>query len=383
MERIKHINPHRFEWCCSDRGVTLDQCAKETGIAPRTLERAMDGESVLSFAQLSKLAAYFGRGVLFFLESEPVDDEVVHTPQFRTLANQKPELTPRLKAFIERVENARAIYLDLLAEMDRDDFARFIPPDVDGKSPQEAGHIAREWLRLGDTNDFVSYRQAAEANGILVVRSNGYAGQWQIAKESPILGFSLYFPEFPVIVVKKQVAEARQVFTLMHELGHLLLHRTSHIDDINDFGAQDGVERDANAFAGALLVPDYFLAQIADGDRPQGVEQLDDWLRPYCRVWGVSTEVILRRLTDGGRLPRRIYNDYRGWRDQQQAPEPDDGGSRVWRHREPIHIFGDPFVRTVLTALSAKRITLAKASRFLDNLTVARIHELERFYAGV
>ena len=81
------------------------------------------------------------------------------------------------------------------------------------------------------TNTFESYRNAIKTRGLLVFRTNGYAGNWQIAKESPICGFALYDPVLPVIVVKKQDASSRQTFTLMHELGHVLLHRTSSIDD--------------------------------------------------------------------------------------------------------------------------------------------------------
>ena len=37
-----------------------------------------------------------------------------------------------------------------------------------------------------------------------------------------------------MIVIKKQPWEPQQSFTLMHELGHLLLHKTSSIDDEHD-----------------------------------------------------------------------------------------------------------------------------------------------------
>jgi Zn-dependent peptidase ImmA (M78 family) len=44
----------------------------------------------------------------------------------------------------------------------------------------------------------------------------------------------------------------------MHELGHVLLHKTSSIDDDADLYSREGHEREANAFAGYLLVPDDF-----------------------------------------------------------------------------------------------------------------------------
>jgi Zn-dependent peptidase ImmA (M78 family) len=383
MERIQSINPDRLAWCCADRGVTLEACAAEVGIAAANLEKVMAGEPGLTFNQLRKLAEFFGRGVLFFLEPGPVDEAQVHTPQFRTLANQKPELSARVKALIERVEKQRAIFLSLREELDDADLPRFAPPDLVGLDIPAAARAVRQWLGLADTNDFESYRRAVEAKGLLVFQSNGYNGKWQIAKESPILGFSLYDPECPVIVIKKLAAESRQCFTLMHELGHLLLHKTSSIDDERDLHSHEGMERDANAFAGHLLVPDAFLKSIRDAERPAEVAGFDDWLAEQRKAWGVSGEVILLRLLDARRLPRRDYDAYRAWRDQPVRANEEDRGNRKWRHREPKHVFGDTFVRTVLDALGARHITLNKASSYLDNLKIKDVHLLERHYAGV
>lgn len=383
MERIQSINPDRLAWCCADRGVTLEACAAEVGIAAANLEKVMTGKPGLTFNQLRKLAEFFGRGVLFFLEPGPVDEAQVHTPQFRTLANQKPELSARVKALIERVERQRAIFLSLREELDDADLPRFVPPDLTGLDIPAAARAVRQWLGLADTNDFESYRRAVEAKGLLVFQSNGYNGKWQIAKESPILGFSLYDPECPVIVVKKQPAESRQCFTLMHELGHLLLHKTSSIDDERDMHSHEGMERDANAFAGHLLVPDAFLKSIRDAERPAEAAGFDDWLVEQRKAWGVSGEVVLLRLLDAGRLSRRDYAAYRNWRDQPMGNPEEAGGSRAYRHREPKHVFGDTFVRTVLDSLGARHITLAKASGYLDNLKIKDVHLLERHYAGV
>jgi Zn-dependent peptidase ImmA (M78 family) len=383
MERIQWINPERLAWCCADRGVTLEECVAEVGIAKANLDKVMAGEPGLTFNQLRKLAEFFGRGVLFFLEPGPVEEAQMHTPQFRTLANQKPELSARVKALIERVERQRAIFLSLREELDDADLPRFAPPDLMGLTIPEAACEVRQWLGLAETNDFESYRRAVEAKGLLVFQSNGYNGKWQIAKESPILGFSLYDPECPVIVVKKLATESRQCFTLMHELGHLLLHRTSSIDDERDLHSHEGMERDANAFAGHLLVPDTFLISVRDAERPTDPADFDDWLAQQRKALGVSGEVILLRLLDAGRLQRRDYDAYRAWRDRPVASREEPGGSRAYRHREPMHVFGDIFVRTVLDSLSARHITLTKASSYLDNLKIKDVHRLERFYAGV
>ena len=382
MERIHSINPERIMWCCADRGLTLDGLAATVGIAQASIEHVMDGEGGLTFNQLSKLADFFGRGVLFFLETAPVDEEQAHTPAFRTLANQKPELSVKVKSLIERVERQRAVYLSLRDELDNPDLPKFSLPKIPTNNPSKAASAAREWLKLGDENSFDSYRAAIEDKGILVFRSNGYNGKWQIAKESPILGFTLFDPTCPVIVVKKQEWEPQQSFTLMHELGHLLLHRTSSIDDEQDMQSRQGYESEANAFAGQILVPEAFLVGIDDTDRPDDVAEYDAWLARQRKAWGVSGEVILRRLLDSGRLSQANYAAYRKWRTNLVIPQADAGGARH-RHREPKHIFGNTFVRTVLDALSGRYITLTKASSYLDGLKINDLHQLERHYAGL
>ncbi len=382
MERIQSINPERIIWCCADYGITPGALASELGIAAASMERVMAGKDGMTFNQLRKVAQYFGRGVLFLLDDEPVDEAQVHTTQFRTLANQKPDLSPSLKKLIERVEKQRAVYLSLLEDLDETEQFRFNPPKLPHRDLREAARIARKWLGLAEENNFETYRLAVEARGLLVFRSNGYNGKWQIPKQNPILGFTLYDSTCPVIFIKKQPWEPHQSFTLMHELGHLLLHKASSIDDERDLQSLQGRERDSNAFAGHLLVPDFFLANIRDADRPDEVTQYDVWLERQRKAWGVSGEVILRRLLDTGRLPESQYLAYRQWRAKSTTPQK-DSGNRMYRYREPKHVFGDTFVRTVLTALNTRHITLAKASSYLDSLKIKDLHKLENFYAGL
>lgn len=381
MERIHSINPERILWCCQDRGITLDDLAADTGISKGALERAVHRERALTFGQLRRVAGYFGRGVLFFFDQDDAQAEVVHTPQFRTLSNQKTALSPKIKIIIERAERQRDIFLALREEIS-DEESTFNPPRLP-RGVALAAAAARVWLGLKEENDFASFREAIQAKGILVFRSNGYNGKWQIPAESPILGFNLFDVRCPVIVVRKERSEERQAFTLMHELAHVLLHRSSSIDDASDFNSHEGHERDANHFAGLVLVPDAFLAKIDIATRPLDVSEFKEWLHPFTRRWGVSAEVVLRRLMDTDRLPREEYASYRDWQGQQPVPPLEGQAVRTYRYREPTHLFGTAFVRTVLDSLISRKITLTRASAYLDDIKVADVHKLERHYAGV
>ena len=81
----------------------------------------VDGRG-LTFAQLRKLADYFGRGALFFLDQGPVDENRVHSVQYRTLTNQKPEISNAIRKLIERAERQRELYLALREELHAEDY---------------------------------------------------------------------------------------------------------------------------------------------------------------------------------------------------------------------------------------------------------------------
>lgn len=381
MERID-FNHARIGWCCRESGISLRTLASETGVAEATLSKAAEGERGLSIAQLKRIADYFGRGVLFFMEEGEANPVTIHTAAFRSIANQKPTINNKLRNLIERAERQRDIYLDLVSDIENEDIARFAPPKI-SENVKEAAHATREWLCLKKHSTFEQYRTAVEAKGILVFRSNGYHGQWQIAKENPVLGFSLYSEECPLIFVKKQYVETLQTFTLMHELGHILLHNESSIDDDGDFHNASGHEKEANEFAGLVLVPDSFLRLIELGSKPDDAEDFDDWLEPQRKAWGVSGEVIIRRLRDEGLIRNDEYEAYRSYRARLKMPELDQSGNRAFRHREPKHIFGDGFVRVVLDSLNARNISLAKASTYLDGIKIRDIDSLKEFYVGI
>jgi Zn-dependent peptidase ImmA (M78 family)/DNA-binding XRE family transcriptional regulator len=382
MEKAQTVNPQRIAWCSMAEGLSVEDLAHEVHIAPDTLNRVMQGEDALSIKQLRNIAKHFNRGMLFFLDPTPVDEARLHSPQFRTISNQKPALPARLSALIERMEQQREVYMGLLEDLSEDASRPWYPDELrlDTLTIKQAAKATRDWLGLGDDNDndLGSMRRAVEARNILVFISNGYAGRWQIPKKDPVRGFSLYFPSYPVVAIKKQATEGPQAFTLMHELAHLLLHRQSFIDDETDFFSYRGKEKDANAFAGNLLVPDRFLDHLdLNQFAVTDLTSYDGFFKPHCKRWVVSTEVILRRLFDEGRLAGDRYQAYRNWKQSLPAPATGTGGSR-YRYKEPLRIFGEPFVRTVLDALHGKQITLARASTYLDGLKISDLHRLEQ-----
>lgn len=380
MDKIDNINVERIMWCCANARISTDDLAQRSGIANTTLDKLLAKEDSITFKQLKKVADLFNRGVLFFLEDGPVNEEQLFTAAFRTIANQKFDLDLNTRALIERAERQREIYLSLIEDRE-DELQRFSHPELP-EEPEHAASLVREWLQLTERNDFSTFRSAVEKKGILVFLTNGYQGRWQTPKANPVIGFSLYHEYFPLIVVKKASHEARQSFTLIHELAHILIHRKSMVDEEKDLFSHAGKERAANQFAANLLVPLAFLNSIEMSQKPDEPELIDDWLRPYRNRWGVSTEALLLRLLSVGRLEQSEYDNYKAWHQARPAID-EPRGTRLYRHREPRNVFGDPYVRSVLDALDQEKITLNKASKFLDGLKVTDIRKLEHYCASL
>lgn len=382
MERLEAFNAQRLQWCMTDAQIDIAHLARDVGISERTLVRAMEGEIGLTFVQLQKLGKHFGRTPLFFLEAGPPEPQQIRSPQFRTLLNQQHNLDEKIKRIIQLAEWQREAYIDLLDELDAEGRIQFDPPDLTNATPISAARQARQWLRLENENTFEQFRSAVEGRGILVFRTNGYAGKWQIPSAHPTIGFSLYHSSYPIIVVRKESVEARQTFTMAHELGHLLLFRESTIDSVESLSSHARKERIANEFAGHFLVPQEKLDEIDASSLSGEPEILESQLQSFRRLWGVSTDTILIRLIASNRLEQVVYDEFKAWRDNRPTEET-QGGSREWRHREPKHILGDNYVRAVLQALDANKLTLVKASKYLDDLKLTDLKQLERYYAGV
>ena len=378
MERIQSVNLDRIEWACAEYGMTLEQLSPMARVSESAVKHLAAGDGIIP-NNLQKIAEFLGHGVLFFVEQGPVETDSIYTPQFRTILNRKPHLSPTLRKFVQRVEKQRETYI-ALQEAISEPGVSFTPPDM--ASPANGPQLARDWLNLSTRNNFEISRKKVEEKGVLVFLSNGYNGKWQIPKDDPILGFSVYHDSYPIVVIKKE-SEQRQLFTLMHELAHLIIHKASWVDDEDDLHSHSAQEQEASSLAGRVLVPDAVLESVRDQDKPSSVTEYDNWLANLRGIHGVSGEVILRRLLDSGRLLQEHYTAYRQSKNETTG-DGREGGNRSYRHREPIHIFGDTFVRTVFEALQAKEITLARASGYLDNLRIQDVHELEQYcYAHV
>lgn len=376
-EAISHINFRRIEWCCRDANTSLEVLCSALKIPLAKLQ-----QGPLTYNQLKKVAKHFGYSPLFFLEKGLPQSESIHSPAFRTLADQSADQSVRmdtkLNKLIKQVEWHRDIYISL--QEDLEEPTSFQPPRLSGNIEQKSA-IVREWLGLSTNSryDFADYRELIESKGILVFKSMGYNGPWQFKNEN-VAGFLIQHPKVPAIFIRK-TSYPMQTFTLFHELGHLLLHDTSCFDSEQNLASNTSrrIEREANQFAGDCLVPPSLLKDIWI---PKNPEQYRSAFSAIAKNLGVSVEAILVSLQQQNDI---TWDDYSAWK-KWEVRQSNNGEiveyekpkiPRTYRYREPGKIFGDRYVGTVLSAHHSGLVTINKASDYLDHLKLSDIKKLD------
>lgn len=116
--------------------------------------------------------------------------------------------------------------------------------------------------------------------------------------------------DFAVIGVNSTHHPRRQRFTIAHEIGHLMLHRGRKVtvdsglrvdyrDDSGNPSIQE--ERDANAFAASLLMPEALIQQAAE-PHVRGGATRGTLVSALAKTFEVSEEAMGYRLLNLGFL---------------------------------------------------------------------------------
>jgi Zn-dependent peptidase ImmA (M78 family) len=222
-------------------GLSLRDLAGKTGnyITAQAISKYENRQSTPGSAVLDKLSQALGLNVGYFFRDAEIDVQLSE-PVYRKRPTIK---TSTLKAISAKVKSRLEIYLEIEDMYPEKRFKKFSMPINNIRTIKRSKDIEKlaNWLRrdweLGN-NPIGNLTRTLEDRGLKVVT---------IEASEDIDGFSCWANNtIPVIVVNGKFPTDRLRFSIAHELGHLLI-RTSDSDNI---------ERYANRFAGAFLVPE-------------------------------------------------------------------------------------------------------------------------------
>jgi Zn-dependent peptidase ImmA (M78 family)/DNA-binding XRE family transcriptional regulator len=145
-----------------------------------------------------------------------------------------------------------------------------------------------------------------------------------IAAKLPIEGeridaFSFWNGPRPFIfLASEKESAARGRFDVAHEIGHLVLHQGVGQEEIEDPKALKRIEKDADRFAGALLLPRESFPNEIFTTRLEAFVELK-------KRWKVAIQAMVYRCKDLG-----IFDDYQITNLYKQI------SARRWRTKEPL-----------------------------------------------
>lgn len=118
--------------------------------------------------------------------------------------------------------------------------------------------------------------------------------------ERKILGFAQLREEERIIFVNSSVILSREIFSVAHEIGHMVLHINDQqciIEDM-DFAESSEIEAEANYFAACLLMPEEKVQKYIDVelDSKDGASYNTLDVARIMSAFNVSFEVVLNRL---------------------------------------------------------------------------------------
>jgi Zn-dependent peptidase ImmA (M78 family) len=354
------VTPAVIRWARMRAGLSIADASK----AFKRIQEWEEGDTSPTYPQLEQLADALKVPIaVFFFPGPPQVPDIAET--FRTLAEADFEHIPSKVRLLLR--KGKALQLNLMELTGGSNPAtRLITRDLAFNADTNLRQMAeavRAYLGVAlddqrawpdDDTALKNWRDAFVRAGIYVFK--------EAFRVDEFSGFCLYDDIFPIIFVNNSSAKTRQIFTLIHELAHLLFH-TSGIHTIHDEFipnlASDAqrLEILCNRFAAEFLLPEHEFAAAM-----QGQAATEASAERLAALFHVSREFVFRRFLDRRWIDQRTYDEAaQRWSGQRQGGGP--GGDYYWTK---LAYLGRDYVALALTQYRQNRIDETQLADYLD-----------------
>lgn len=327
-------------------GLTLEELSSKTQISKQTLSKyeneqvTPNGDSIVKLCEalqvkpdylLSETIQTGELQNLKFREEHKINETELEWIKVNTLIKMENYL------LLEKLANEICDFKNPIEDI-------VVKTQSDAK--KAAGTLRKRW-KLG-SEPIRNVIDTLESNGVKII---------ELECTTAFEGLSGNFNTIPVIVVNSSVEEVtRKRFTILHELGHLILNIKDVLDD-------QLIEFICNAFAGAILLPEEIMIKEFKNRTKISYEELFQLKKQY----GSSIQAILIRAADMRLIP---WDKYHEWKEL---------GSFYNTGNYEINEKSERLIRLVWKCLSEDKITPNKAAILADMNPTDLISKLEYF----
>lgn len=365
----------------------LNWAIKRSGKRP-ALERRypkfnewLENRSQPTFRQIESLAKATGTPLGYFFLSEP-PEESLPVPHFRTLETETlPVPSPDLIETVQKMEYRQAWLREYLLEIGCDPLP-YVGTAKPGEDPHLVAQRLKEVLDLAEgwaakcPSWLVALRELrykCEDAGIVVV-INSVVGNNNHRKlnVNEFRGFVLVDQYAPLVFVNGADSKAAQMFTLAHELAHIMLGSSAVFDLRELQPADDEIEQACNRIAAEFLVPENEMRSIWPNvyREPKCFEEI-------ARRFKVSELVAARRALDLKLITKNnFFEFYQEYLKQERDTSVQDDRRAYFYATQNLRI-GRRFAESVARAVKEGRLLYYEAYQLtgLYGKTFARYME--------
>ena len=362
------LRPSMLTWARERAGLHVDELARKVNVKTERVQ-SWERSGSISMPQAERLAraARVPLGYLFL--SRP-PDESLPIPDFRVRGDTPPsDPSPDLLETVYAMQRRQMWMRDELIESGAEPlgFIGTYEPNghanVVADAMRSALSLVDQWAASEATwSDALRLlRDRVEDAGILVF-FNGVVGNNTSRKLDPeeFQGFALVDEYAPLIFVNNADFKAAQMFTLAHELAHLLIGESGVSGFSNMEPAPNATEQFCDQAAAEFLVPEDDLRAFWPS-----ANQLAEPFQAVARHFKVSSIVAARRALDLEMIDRdtffRFYNEHRS---QGSAGSQASDGGNFWNTQR--WRLGPRFAATVMRAVNVGRLSYLEAYSLTD-----------------
>lgn len=370
------VNPAMLIWARQDAGYEIDEL-------PKYLEKVSkweSGEDKPTWNELRKLANKYKRPSVFFLRSKPPkrddDDKII---DYRTFRGVTFEESSELKLEIRKAKYRRYAFLEVHNEMNIPipSFSRYKLNETDylvfaAKIREILGvdiKTQKSWILRYNGNRDYSHSRFLEEWKEIVSELGVLVFETEKVEKDEISGLALYDSKYPIILINGKDNHNRRIFTLFHELTHLILGESAKCD----LDKNNKKEAFCNKVAAEFLVPRESLVKELIVENNSTMEWKDRQLGSLSHLYGVSKQTILLRLYTLRKIPKKSFEEIFLHLKKDAEEKEEKKKLRNQKQRgsmapvdKKVKYDGKPYSRLIVSAYQNNIISPINFSRYMD-----------------
>lgn len=359
---VEKIIGRNIKELMDSKKISQREMAKIIGVTHPTVSSYLNGKQIIDSQKLAIIARYFNVPFDFFFSEK-------HNKLNLLFRADKP--VENIEEFdFQEIYNYFENYISIV-DLDK---MRYIPQNynlniekrkINEEDKNNIKNVALEIREQFNIEEVIpnNYYDVLEKEGINVI-----ALPHSNEKFFGASSYSNDFGSFIFVNTNKKISEERQIFSLFHELGHILFNRNEYKEYSNDplyKSSRSSIdEKVANQFAGYFLLPENLVKKYIKS-KGKNVDIYE--MKKYFKV---SIQTLYMSLHDYGIISKGKYREFwkrlniKGW--EKIEPDPidaisiEDKNNRLVSTMKNLYLNEDISVNRIAEALNINLIEARK-----------------------